>query len=1214
MNETRRNNLLITTFALGIIALVVAVFLESIYLSASSESDLSKNIEKRLHKQLEGFNEEFEKFKAFVSDDSLFYAKPSEWAGSQNYFFVFEGDSLVFWNSNRLVLPRLMPGALRKGMTELPNAFAYCDTAKINGFTIATFYPVQYVYRIENRFIRSHFRPELGIPDNSSIFLNNYGKSNVIKEKDNSVLFYINYPVNVIQKKSLKTMGLLSYFLFLFAMWSTWLFTLAYLKDEKLKRLLILVSFVVLFLIIWMISVFDYPVLLNYSQLFSPSVYATPGIFSSLGKIFIFSLLWFPLSFLFAKSFNVPVIKKYCGLVYGIIIALVFVEIVRLFQSVVNHSVINFELQQLTEVNLYTFLSYLIFLLLFGGWFLMSDKLLCHVLKPDPKRNSWVIQVALAMSTVFFLSVYFYGDELLLSLVTGWIIVGVMVMVRFRRKGEYQFVNRFFILFLMSILGFSIVWPGSAHQKTSKEETLLVNLASSALKARDLMVEMNLTGNIENIRTDYRLGQMLLRNNPDIDRIYEYLRRFYFNDIWRQYDIQIVLCWPRTDLIIEETGEESDCYSYFDQMVATMGESIDGKPVYFMNNRSGRVSYFAQIKFFEGKSNEISLFIDLETRAVPKGLGYPELLSDNNIDVSSSYNNYSFARYVEGKLVNYNGDYPYNNTLQWVGNDSITKKFNHFEHRFYFTSGNECFVISKPQKSIFDILLYIIYLFLFLFVITYVGVFAMRIKYIAKYWSLAIRIRISVIFILLLSFLMVGGTSIYFNVRQYKNKQLEMLREKNRSVLVALDPLLGDAGSVSELDPKLLTAALQDISNTLYIDIHLYGVDGELVASSRPLIFQRDLMNRQMAPEAFYELKYNLLPFVITNETIGELKYISAYQPLTNFDNKLLCYVNLPFFVSTNELSKDVSDFIVVLLNIYLIFVILAVLLTLVLTRQITRPLQMISEKITGFRLRGSNAKIHYTGRDELSRLVDDYNRLVDELERSAEQLATTERSLAWRQMARQIAHEIKNPLTPMKLSVQHLYRAYREKNENFETYLEKTTQTLVEQIDNLTRIANEFSSFSKMPESRPEAIDLVAQAESVVNLFIDTPDIDVRFVKATQSVHVYADKDMLIQVLNNLIKNAVQSIQPRKKGIIDISVGVANGMALTTITDNGIGIPYEARIKIFEPNFTTKSGGMGLGLAISRNIIVNAGGEIWFENNGGGGTTFYFSLPLYKE
>lgn len=910
----------------------------------------------------------------------------------------------------------------------------------------------------------------------------------------------------------------------------------------------------------------------------------------------------------------VPDIKKINGLFYGAVIGLVFVELVRLFQSVVNHSVINFELQQLTDVDFYTFLSYFIFLLLFGGWFLMADKLIGHILKSGPKSNICILQMLIALVLVFVVAICFYGTEITLSLATGILITIVIVVVRYRYKNEYQFVNRFIILLLMSILGFSIVWPGSARQKTSKEQTLLVNLASSALKARDLVVEMNLTGNIENIRTDFRLGQMLTRENPNIDRIYEYLRRFYFNDLWRQYDIQIVLCWPQTNLVIEETGEQSDCYAYFDQMVSTMGEPINGLPVYFMNNRSGRVSYFAKIKFFEGKSNEISLFVDLETREVPKGLGYPELLSDNDIEISTSYSNYSFARYVDGKLVNFKGDYPYNNTLSWVGNDSITKTFNGFEHRFYFTHDNECFVISKPQKNIFDVILYIIYLFLFLFVITYAGVFVMRIKFIAKYWSLAIRIRISVIFILLLSFLMVGGTSIYFNVRQYKNKQLEMLREKNRSVLVALDPLLGDAGSIDELDAKLLTAALQDISNTLYIDIHLYGVDGELVATSRPLIFQRDLMNRQMAPEAFFKLKYNQLPFVITNESIGELKYISAYQPLTNFNNKLLCYVNLPFFVSTNELSNDVSDFIVVLLNIYLIFVILAVLLTLLLTRQITRPLQMISEKITGFRLRGSNAKIHYTGRDELSRLVDDYNRLVDELEKSAEQLASTERSLAWRQMARQIAHEIKNPLTPMKLNVQHLYRAYKEKHENFEAYLEKTTQALVEQIDNLTRIANEFSSFSKMPESRPEAIDLVAQAESVVNLFVDTPDIEVAFNKTVDAVLVYADKDMLIQVLNNLIKNAVQSIKPGRKGLVQVSVGIENGMALASVTDNGIGIPKDTRIKIFEPNFTTKSGGMGLGLAISRNILLNAGGDIWFENNTAEGTTFYFTLPLYKE
>jgi len=462
--------------------------------------------------------------------------------------------------------------------------------------------------------------------------------------------------------------------------------------------------------------------------------------------------------------------------------------------------------------------------------------------------------------------------------------------------------------------------------------------------------------------------------------------------------------------------------------------------------------------------------------------------------------------------------------------------------------------------------------------------------------------------------MLVGATSIYFNVRQYKNKQLEVLQEKNKSVLVALDGYLGQANSLNDIDLREFTALLQDLSNTLYIDINVYDTDGKLAATSRPEVFQREIISRRIDPASYYMLKYDKQPFVLTNESLVGLNYLSAYQPISNWENNFLGYVNLPYFVSSDELSNDVSDFIVVLLNIYLIFVIIAVFLTVLLTREITRPLLLIREKLAGFRLRGANEKIDYHGRDEVAQLVEDYNRLVDELEKSAEQLATSERSMAWRQMARQIAHEIKNPLTPMKLSIQHLQRARTENDERFSEFFQKTTKTLVEQIDNLSRIASEFSSFSKMPESKPEVVDIIERAGVAVDLFVDTPNVKVSLKNSSQSILVYADREQLKQVFNNLIKNAIQSVPQDRKGIITVSVIEENGYARVQITDNGKGIPEDSRSKLFEPNFTTKSSGMGLGLAITKNIVINSGGDIWFETVENKGTTFFFTLPLFKR
>lgn len=240
---------------------------------------------------------------------------------------------------------------------------------------------------------------------------------------------------------------------------------------------------------------------------------------------------------------------------------------------------------------------------------------------------------------------------------------------------------------------------------------------------------------------------------------------------------------------------------------------------------------------------------------------------------------------------------------------------------------------------------------------------------------------------------------------------------------------------------------------------------------------------------------------------------------------------------------------------------------------------------------------------------------MLQELVDSADQLATSQRKLAWREMARQIAHEIKNPLTPMKLNLQHLERAKKDDSPEFDRMLKKTVDSLIEQIDNLSRIASEFSSFAKMPEPNPGTINLIERLYLAISLFRDSSkcSIDCDW-PLDKPLLVYADGKQITQVLNNLIKNGIQAIPEDRKGHLDFSVVLKEDYAVLKLTDNGKGIPSDIHDRLFEPNFTTKSSGMGLGLAIVKNIITNAGGEIWFKTELGKGTTFFVTLPLIKD
>jgi nitrogen fixation/metabolism regulation signal transduction histidine kinase len=239
---------------------------------------------------------------------------------------------------------------------------------------------------------------------------------------------------------------------------------------------------------------------------------------------------------------------------------------------------------------------------------------------------------------------------------------------------------------------------------------------------------------------------------------------------------------------------------------------------------------------------------------------------------------------------------------------------------------------------------------------------------------------------------------------------------------------------------------------------------------------------------------------------------------------------------------------------------------------------------------------------------------MIDKLAESAEQLARSERESAWREMARQVAHEIKNPLTPMKLSIQHLFKSYRENAPDWHKRLESTTRTLIFQIDSLSDIATAFSDFAKLPQAHIEKIDLTATLLEVMRLFKDLPSIQIVFNQDREPRWIMADEKQLTRLFVNLIKNAVQAIPTGRDGVISIILTRVDQFYRVEIADNGSGMAPEEQIKVFSPNFTTKSGGMGLGLAMARNIVTSLGGEITFKSHLNEGTSFYVELPVADQ
>jgi nitrogen fixation/metabolism regulation signal transduction histidine kinase len=376
-------------------------------------------------------------------------------------------------------------------------------------------------------------------------------------------------------------------------------------------------------------------------------------------------------------------------------------------------------------------------------------------------------------------------------------------------------------------------------------------------------------------------------------------------------------------------------------------------------------------------------------------------------------------------------------------------------------------------------------------------------------------------------------------------------------------------------------------------------------------VFEKGLKSRRMDPIAYEALVLDRKSEWVQEESIGEMNYLSAYIPFRNYDNQVLAYLNLPYFSKQDELQEEISSFLVSTINIYVGIFTLALLVSVLLINQLSKPLLLIRKQIGRLKLGSSVELIDWNSQDEIGALVQEYNRIAIELNESAEQLAQSEREGAWREMAKQVAHEIKNPLTPMKLSIQHLQRAAESNPEQFKERLQKTTQTLIEQIDTLSNIANAFSTFAKLPEKELKPVDLIPLLQNATHLYDQEVEIKFENLINQESAIVEGDKDQLLRLFNNLIKNAVHAIHDKEDGKIVLRLKRSNESCIVEIEDNGMGIPKEQQARIFEPNFTTKSSGTGLGLAMAKNIVKHMDVEISFKSVEGEGTVFYLEFIL---
>lgn len=473
--------------------------------------------------------------------------------------------------------------------------------------------------------------------------------------------------------------------------------------------------------------------------------------------------------------------------------------------------------------------------------------------------------------------------------------------------------------------------------------------------------------------------------------------------------------------------------------------------------------------------------------------------------------------------------------------------------------------------------------------------------------KLSYKFEFMFVILLLLSFVYVFVTSINYVRERYEVRQKADLQRKTVYIQKALQEMYFWNQSLNATNTASLNIDLRDLSYTYETDIHVYDTRGVLVGSSQAAIFEKGLISNRISPKPYFSANPTLTQY----ERIGKLEYLSAYTDFNNGDYVPMGYIAVPLFISSEEIAAEIDALLSKLIPIYLAVILLSIIVSMILGRQLTAPISMIENKLKDIKVGKPNERIDYKPSDEIGHLVAQYNLMVDKLDESAQLLAKSERENAWKTMARQIAHEINNPLTPMKLTIQQLQRTKNMDAETFDNYFKKSTSLLIEQIDNLSRIAGMFSNFAKLPEIKLQKVDVAAKLNSVTTLFTNNNENKrIEYKGKETDIFATTDAEQITQVFNNLIKNAIQAINNKTDGIVCVSISeIENNMVEITVADNGVGISEEIRDKIFVPNFTTKSTGMGLGLAICKNIVESSGGTIGFETSAQE-TIFRVTLP----
>lgn len=1244
-NQLNYKRLLFKSSYLLIIAAWLITFsfiIDNYWVGNSSIASVRKQIEHNIQKHEADFVLLF-KDTAFAKkiDEGKFSEGQLNQLVNKDYFIYsyFVNDigqmQLDFWN-NQTVLPSdiVLHATGSTGFVKLDNG--YYVWRKLHAAKILTvaLIPVKWNYFVNNKYLQNTFVAGNQLERKYDIAKEVTGE--VVKSVDGDALFYLTEKSGkAVSKNNMVAVWFRILAAILLLLFIHLLATNIAVDKGLAKALMALILPVLLLRVVS----YYLPVPLNFRQfeLFDPAIYGANFVLRSLGDLLINALLFtwivlFVSNQLRNKEISLPTVRQ--GLKWVKLCIVCFVLLGTTFaagqivRSMVADSNISFDVINFFTLNIYSIVGFIVLCCIAIGYFLLTQ-MLVFLIRPLFPKNFIGFYLAIVVGGLIYLTVQISivnaGFEILML---AWLVIFMLLLNQESLTLSVKKVNTARLIFWLFFFSCSITGI-IVLENSKKEMRSRQHYAESLATKADPTSETLLNTVLTDFRNDYLAANFYRFTNETSNQFFkDSLVNGSFSGYTNKYDTR-VYSYDASEAALYNKDDIG--FDELNTVLKTQSKATNIPDLFYYNESFDRFSYISRktVTNFDGDTLGYVFVLANPKKYKSDALNLELFSKGKGTDIENSPI-YAFAVYNNLQLVNSHNDYPFATRLQLpqVPKEEFTIfKKSGYDELWYRAGPQKVVIISKENNVLIESITLFSYLFCAFLLVT--GIFWLinisikarfkreRFRY---YGQLSIRNQIhgTVIFVSVLSFFVIGIATILFFINRYENSNREKLSRvinvMENEVRVSLSELYRNNDTL-----KINTDAYQDnlekivdkISEIHAVDVNLYNLDGDLQVSSLPLPYNKGVVSTKMDPEAYYHLNSKKEVQFFKKEKIGALNFVSNYVPVIDETGREYAYLNIPYFTSQSKLQEEIANFLVTIINLNAFIFLIAGIIALFITNRITRSFSFISEKMKAVNLGKHNEAIVWNRNDEIGELVSEYNKMVGKLDASAIALAKSEREGAWREMARQVAHEIKNPLTPMKLSLQYLQKSIAGNADNIEELTASVAKTLVEQIEHLNHIAGEFSQFANIGNSKNELLDLNAVINHVIELHAIDDRIHINWAPATEQVMVNADRTHLNRLFTNLILNAMQAIPADRTVKIDLTEEVNDDTVLIKIKDNGNGIEVELRSKIFTPNFTTKTSGTGLGLAMSKGIVEQAKGSIWFETEVGIGTTFFVQLPI---